>query len=266
MYQVDARELIKDGNLSEARSQLIQDVKNAPGDLASRVLLLQVLFYCGEWNKAENHLATIGSLDIQSEIGVQVYKNLVHAEKVRSEVAALKRRPEFLPETPTYAEHFFLGRELLYAGKNEEASKVFQQVGPFLPPLSGRVNDEKFSGIKNTDDFLGPFLEAMVHERYLWIPFEAIRELVITPPKTLLDLLWKSAQITCWDGLSLNCYLPVLYPQTFQQEDDRLKLGRMTDWLDLGGGLFQGVGQQVLQIGEGEMALLAIREIVFSHG
>lgn len=261
---MDARALIKAGNLSEARTQLIHDVKNSPGDVANRVLLLQVLFYCGEWDKAANHLDTIGSLDIQSEIGVQVYKNSVAAEKIRLEVADLKLRPEFLPEIPPYAEHFFLARDLLSAGKIEDAAKNFTQLASQLPDLSGNVNGTKFSGIRNTDDSLGPFLEAIVHERYIWVPFEAIRELIITPPKTLLDLLWISAQLTCWDGLTLNCFLPVLYPKSFQQNDDRLKLGRMTDWNDLGHGLYQGIGQQVLQIGDKDMALLEIQKLQFN--
>ncbi len=260
---MDAKELINTGNLSEARSQLIGNVKNSPGDTASRTLLVQVLFYCGEWDKATQHLDTIGGLDIKSEIGVQVYKNLVTAEKARLEVADLKRRPEFLPEIPPYAEQIFLARELLAANKHEEAAENFKQAGSRLSTLTGTVNGEKFSGISNTDAYLGPFLEAIVHERYVWIPFEAIRELIISSPKTLLDLLWIDAQITCWDGLTLNCFLPVLYPKTFQHKDDRLKLGRMTDWIDLGNGFHQGIGQHVLEIGEKEMALLEIQEIQF---
>ena len=260
---MDARELIKAGNLAEARALLIGDVKNSPGDMAKRNLLLQVLFYCGEWDKAANHLDTIGGLDIKSEIGVQVYKNLVAAEKVRLEVADLKRRPEFLPEVPLYAEQVFLARELLSVQKHGDAAENFKQVTTKQPTLSGTVNGDEFSNIRDTDAYLGPFLEAMVHERYVWIPFESIRELIITSPKTLLDLLWINAQITCWDGLTLNCYLPVLYPKTFQNKDDRLKLGRMTDWIDLGGGLYQGIGQHVLEIGEKEMALLEIQELQF---
>jgi len=261
---MDAKELIRAGNLSEARSQLIHNVKNSPGDVASRVLLLQVLFYCGEWDKAANHLDAIGSMDIESDIGVQVYKNLVAAEKIRLEVADLKRRPEFLPEIPPYAEHFFLARELLSAEKNKDAAKQFKQLAAQLPTLSGNVNGNEFSDIRNTDDSLGPFLEAMVHERYIWVPFEAIRELIINSPKTLLDLLWINSQLTCWDGLTLSCSLPVLYPKTFQHNDDRFKLGRMTDWKDLGSGLYQGIGQQVLQIGDKDMALLEIQQIQFN--
>ena len=78
-----------------------------------------------------------------------------------------------------------------------------------------------------------------------------------------MDLLWTSAQITTWDGLTLNCFLPVLYPESFRHEDDRLKRGRMTDWMDLGQGFYQGVGQHVFQVGEKEIGILEIEEAVF---
>jgi type VI secretion system protein ImpE len=65
-------------------------------------------------------------------------------------------------------------------------------------------------------------------------------------------------------GLTLNCFLPVLYPDSFQHEDDRLKLGRMTDWTDLGPGFHQGFGQHVYQVGDDDVAILEIREAVFN--
>ena len=101
--------------------------------------------------------------------------------------------------------------------------------------------------------------------RRVTIPIDSLRELVLPAPTSLLDLIWASAQITTWDGLTINGFLPVLYPETFRHEDDRMKLGRMTDWLPLGGGLFQGVGQHVFQAGDTEIGILEIREANFTR-
>ncbi|MBW2706080.1 MAG: hypothetical protein JRD84_07205, partial [Deltaproteobacteria bacterium] len=120
------------------------------------------------------------------------------------------------------------------------------------------------TGFSETDTRLTCFLEAFVHERYVWLPLEMLRELTLPEPQTLLDLLWASAQITMQGGLTLNCFLPVLYPDSFQQEDDQLKLGRMTDWTDLGSGFHQGFGQHVYQVGDDDVAILEIREAVFN--
>jgi type VI secretion system protein ImpE len=52
---------------------------------------------------------------------------------------------------------------------------------------------------------------------------------------------------------------------SYRAEDDRLKLGRLTDWKDLGGGFTQGVGQHVFQVGDDEYGMLEIREAAFTY-
>jgi type VI secretion system protein ImpE len=126
------------------------------------------------------------------------------------------------------------------------------------------LNGLPFEGLRDTDTALAFFLEAFVHDRYVWLPFEALRELVIPAPRSLFDLLWTPVLVTTWEGLSLNCYLPVLYPESFLHADDRIKLGRMTDWTSMGSAIARGVGQHVLQAGPDEWALLDIRAVVFT--
>ncbi len=260
---MDAQDLIKAGRLSDARKAAVEEVKSSPGDIGKRTLLFQILSFCGEWDKAERHLDTMAAQDPSRETGIQVYKNLLQAERERIEVAGSKARPSFLPAIPPYAEVYFAAREKLAEEKIEEAQALFGQVEAGLPALSGTLNGESFAGFKDTDAFLSLFLEAMVHDRYLWIPIESIRELSISAPKTLFDLLWVTAHITTWEGLSLGCYLPVLYPGSYLHEDERVKMGRITDWSPLGWPLAKGMGQHVFQIGQEEVAILEIREVLF---
>ena len=260
---MDAKDLIKAGRLSEARKQLTEEVKAKPGDSGRRTLLFQVLAFCGEWDKAERHLDAIGARDVAAEVGVQVYKNLIHAERERTEVYKVKRRPSFLPKTPTYLETYYAARTKLGEEKIDDAKTLFHQVDAQRPVISGTMNGKRFTGFKDTDIFLSFFLEAIVHERYVWIPFETIRELAVSAPKTLFDLLWIRARITTWEGLTMNCYLPVLYAASFLHEDDRVKLGRLTDWTSIGGPFAKGMGQHVFQVGEEDMGILEIREALF---
>ena len=260
---ISSIDLIKAGKLPEARKQLVEEVKSSPGDTGKRTLLFQVLAFYGEWDKAERHLDMIATQDSSRETGVQGFKNLLQGDRERLEVCDLKRRPSFVPKTPPYAVRYFLAWEKLTEKKVQEAEDLFREIEANHPALSGTVNGKPFTGFRDTDAFLSLFLEAFVHERYVWIPFEAIRELIISPPKTLFDLLWTSARITSWKGLTLNCYLPVLYPNSFLHEDDRVKLGRMTDWTPLGGPYAKGMGQHVFEIGDTDMAVLEIQEILF---
>ena len=148
--------------------------------------------------------------------------------------------------------------------KIDETRELFDRIDAQRPKISGTANGKSFTGFKDTDTFLSYFLEAIIHERYIWIPFESIRELSIATPKTLFDLIWNTARITTWEGLTVNCYLPVLYPESFLHEDDRMKLGRMTDWIPLGGSFSKGAGQHVFQVGEEEMPILEIQEALFN--
>jgi type VI secretion system protein ImpE len=260
---MDPKDLIKAGRLAEARKRLTEEVRAMPADVGKRTLLFQVLAFCGEWSKAEQHLDAIVAQDSKKETGVQVYKNLVGAERERLEVSTLMRRPSFLPETPPFAETYFAALQKLLDRKLEEAEALFNQIGTERPEVRGTLDGTAFVGFEDTDAFLSLFLEAMVHGRYVWIPFESIREIVLSPPKTLFDLLWVEGHVTTWEGLALNCHLPVLYGGSFSHEDERVKLGRMTDWIPLGGGYSRGVGQHVYQIGDREKALLEIREVSF---
>jgi type VI secretion system protein ImpE len=260
---MNAKDLIKAGQLSAARNALIETVKSSPTDLNSRTLLFQVLAFCGEWQKARRHLEIIANQDLTRETGVQVYLNLVGAEAQRLEVFHYQKQPSFLPGAPVYNELYEFVRQKLADKEYDEAKSILNQIKDQLPKISGTLNGNPFVGFSDTDSQLSFFLEAFVHEHYVWLPLESIRELSIPVPKTFFDLLWISAQITTWEGLALNCYLPVLYPESFLNEDDRMKLGRMTDWTNINGGFLRGMGQHVFQVGEDEVGILEIREMIF---
>lgn len=259
---MNAKDLIKTGQLSAARNELIGAVKSSPQDLNSRTLLFQVLAFCGEWEKARRHLEIIADQDTSRETGVNTYLSLIETEAERLEVFRYKQTPSFLPAAPAYAELYESMRQRLADSEFNEAISIINQIKDLIPEISGVLNGNPFVGFSNTDTQLSFFLEAFVHERYVWLPFEALRELSMSEPKTMLDLLWASARLTTRDGLTLNCFLPVLYPDSFRHQDDRLKMGRMTDWTDLGPGLNQGVGQHVFQVGEEDIGILEIREAV----
>jgi type VI secretion system protein ImpE len=261
---MDAKDLIRAGKLADARTLLVAEVKAAPADAGRRTLLFQVLCFLGEWDKAGRHLDTLAAQDLKSEVGAQVYRNLIHAERAREEVFTSNMRPSFMPSTPPYAEAFFLVWDLLAQGRTEEAEAAHASIFKGLPLPSGTLNSNPFTGFRDTDSFIAPFLESFVHDRYVWLPITAVREITIAPPKTLFDTIWLSCHLTTWEGLAMNCYLPVLYPLSHRHEDDRVRLGRMTDWKSAGGSFVRAMGQHVFEVGEEDVNMLEIRELMFS--
>jgi type VI secretion system protein ImpE len=261
---MDASELIRAGRLEDARKRAAEEVKSSPADIVKRTLLIQILAFCGEWDKAERHLEAVSSQDPTRETGVQIYRNLIRAEKERLQVVRQNARPSFLPMPPAYLEALGVAWQKVMKGSTEQAEALFNELYKQIPLIKGNLNGLPFEGLRDTDTALAFFLEAYVHDRYVRLPFEAVRELAIPPAQNLLDLLWAPALITTWEGLTLNSYLPVLYPESFRHVDDRIKLGRMTDWTSLGGTFARGAGQHVLQAGPNEWALLDIREVEFA--
>ncbi|NMC74140.1 MAG: hypothetical protein GYA56_07260 [Geobacteraceae bacterium] len=262
---MEIKELIRAGRLQEARVRSAEEVKASPSDAAKRTLLFQVLAFCGEWDKAQTHLDILAERDPRAETGAQVYRNLITAEKKRAEVFQGTARPSWMTGIPDWLEELFLAREKLGAGSLDQASAILRKIDGKTPPLSGSVDGKAFRKFRDTDDFLAHFLEVFVHDSYLWFPFASLREVSVAEPKSQLDLLWIPARITTTEGLAVGCYLPVLYPDSCRAGDDRLRLGRMTDWRDLGGGVYQGVGQHIFLAGNEEKPLLALRDILF-HG
>jgi type VI secretion system protein ImpE len=261
---MDAKELIQAGQLDKARSLLTEAVKYAPTDLSSRTLLFQALAFSGQWDKARRHLEVIAAQDPDRITAVQTCHDLIQAEIERQEAIRQHRCPAFLPKTPTYGDLYRKAWEDIGKQQFESARTILDDIDDGRPPVSGELNDEPFQGFKDADTRISFVLEVFVHERYVWIPIDSLRELVLPAPTSLLDLIWASAQITTWDGLTVNGYLPVLYPDSHQHDDDRVKLGRMTDWTPLGNGISKGLGQHVIDVGDKECGLLEIRKAVFN--
>lgn len=261
---MEAKELIRAGKLEEARNILVSEVKARPADSAVRTLLFQVMALFGEWDKAERHLDVLAAQDVKTEIGVQTYRNILGMERQRCEVFELERRPSLLPSTPSYLERVFALWECLNRKDIDEASELYHEIERARPLVSGMCNGRPFTGFCDTDAYLAPFFEAMVHDRYVWVPVEHVRELLVPEPKSLLDTLWAPAHLTTWEGLTLQCSLPVLYPLSFKHPLDQIKMGRITEWVHIGGLFSRGVGQHVFQVGDEEMGLLEMRELRFS--
>jgi type VI secretion system protein ImpE len=260
---MDAKELIRAGKLQEARIRLTEEVKASPSDASKRTLLFQVLAFCGEWDKADRHLDLLAERNPQAETGVQVYRNLISAEKKRREVIQGNGRPSSMTKMPDLMENLFLAREKLAGGSAAEAKRLLRKMESGTPPVSGFLNDAPFEGFRDTDDFLAHFLEVFIHDSYLWFPFRSLREISVSEPKSQLDLLWVPARISTQEGLAVGCFLPVLYPDSCRSADDRVRLGRMTDWRETAGGFYEGTGQHVFLAGKEEVPLLEIREIRF---
>jgi len=261
---MDIRKYILAGDMAKARAELIGEIKRRPADQAVRVLLVKVMCFLGEWDKAVNHLQILTTQDPSAAPGVEIFRNQILGAKQREQTLSGRRTPDLLPLNPGLSERWAAYLQDLNARRQTSARRILDEIANTASSISGIRSNVPFADFRDTDDRFFAGFEAIVHDRYVWIPMDAVRELAVSPPADLMDLLWASCRFTLWDGLTLHCYLPVLYPGSHAHENPDIRMGRATDWIDVGENLVQAAGQHVFALGDQDIPLLELGEVIFN--
>lgn len=256
-----AKELLDANKLSAAIAEISQQVKSHPSDNRLRTFLFETLCFAGEYDRAERQLDVIGHQNESAGIGVEIYRQLMKAEQARERLFTSGLRPTFLSQPPAYVERHLNALSRIREGKGSEALAELQRSAAERPQLRGKLNGQSFTSFRDSDDILGPILECFVNGTYTWVPLEQVRRLTIGQPKHLRDLLWIQATVELADLPPGDIFLPVLYQGSRQEDDDQIKLGRMTDWRAVAEDIAVGVGQRTFLVDGEEKAILEMREL-----
>ena len=97
------------------------------------------------------------------------------------------------------------------------------------------------------------------------MPFEHIAQLRMDAPKRLRDLLWSPIRVEPVDEMSElelgEVLLPVLAPLSSRAEDAAVRLGRVSDWIELADGEHAPLGQKLLLLDGEPFPILELREL-----
>jgi type VI secretion system protein ImpE len=258
-----AKDLLDAGQLSALVAELNEEVKRRPTDASLRTFLFEVLCFTGEYQRAERQLDAIGHQSESAGVGVEVYRNLLRAEIARQRCFSAGLRPTFLSAPPPYIQYHLDALDRLREENSAEAGLLLEKSVQSRRPLKGRVEGRAFSSFRDSDDLLAPILEVFARDAYVWFPVEQIVNVTIAAPKYLRDLLWIRATIETTQGSGGEVFVPVLYTGSHLADDDRIRLGRMTDWRLAGDGLTRGLGQRTFLIDDEERGILEVRELEF---
>ncbi|HEX4128840.1 MAG TPA: type VI secretion system accessory protein TagJ [Pirellulales bacterium] len=258
---MDIKQLFADGDLTAAIAGVTQQVKSRPTDLSARTLLFELLCFAGELDRAEKQLDAIAQLDEKSEWAVQVYRNLIAAERKRRRLFSEGLKPEALLDWPPYVRLHLEAINRLREGHPDEARAALDEAEDMYPAVTGSADGRTFDDLRDCDDLLSPVLELMVLQDYLWLPLEQVRSLEITAPERPRDLLWIPVRLTLTDGAERSGYMPVRYHGSHEHADDQVKLGRLTDWSAEPGGPTTGQGMRTLLVGDEALGLLEMRNV-----
>jgi type VI secretion system protein ImpE len=84
----------------------------------------------------------------------------------------------------------------------------------------------------------------------------------IEPPAQLRDLVWATVQVETADK-EMKAMMPARYVDSGAHDNDLVRLGRMTDWRELGPELYAGAGLRLFAVDGEERPALGVRGVVF---
>jgi type VI secretion system protein ImpE len=148
------------------------------------------------------------------------------------------------------------------AGRTAQCAELLTKAFDTAPATPGTVGDAKIQWIADADNRLGPMLEAIVNGGYYWIPFANISKIEIDAPTDLRDLVWSPARFTWTNGGEAVGLIPTRYDQSESSKDSAIQLARRTEWTQLSGEFYWGLGQRFFATDAGEYPILETRTIV----
>lgn len=261
----EAKIMLDAGNLSGAIEHALNAVKSDPTDATARTFLFELSCFAGNWDRAEKQLEVIGHQDVKAMVGAQIYKQNIHAERDRLRHFEDGMLPECLMTPPKYVDKLLIANNHIREGRFAEARQVLDEAETERPAFSGKINGEEFSDFRDYNDSTSCVFEAIVKGSYTWLPFEQIMRLKFNEKKHLRDYYWVQAEFEMINGTNGELFLPGLYANSWKNEDDQIRLGRICDWRDLGEDILVGEGLRTFQFDGGYKPISDIETIEFNH-
>jgi type VI secretion system protein ImpE len=258
---MEIKELLQAGKLEESLVHLQDQVRQSPADPKLRTFLFQLLAVLGQWDRAETQLKVLADLTAETMLLSRIFEPVIQCERVRSAVFAGQRTPTFFGEPEEWMGLLVQAHLMVARQEFAAAAQLRSQALEAAPPSAGTLNGEAFSWIADADSRMGPVIEAVVNGNYYWVPFCRIQKIESTPPEDLRDLVWLPVQFTWSNGGTAPGHIPARYPGTDASGDGPLRLSRKTDWRELPGETYLGLGQRILNTDANEYPLLQCRTI-----
>jgi type VI secretion system protein ImpE len=259
---MNASEFFKAGQLQEAITAQIQEVKANGADQAKRLFLFELLAFAGELDRAQRQIEAIHHDDPEIDTAVAAYAKLLEAEQQRRRLFRHGVSPQFVGEAPEHVQLRLDAVNRLRENHPAEAAELLAQAAAATPAIQGELNGKAFDSLRDCDDLFASVLEVISHGGvYYWVPLEQVDTVTMKAPKFPRDLLWLPARLEIRDGPGGDVFLPTLYPGSHEHPDNRLKLGQATDWKSADGGPVLGIGLRTFLVGEDSISLLEWRRL-----
>ncbi len=259
----EAKQHLDNGDLKSAIEAALALVKAKPTDIPARTFLFELSCFSGDWERAEKQLEVVGHQDVNAMIGSKIFQQNFKAERDRLKYFSDGLKPETLTGSPPYFSDLLEANNRVREGNIKEARELLDKVEEERPAFACKVNGEPFSDIRDYNDLTAPVFEVLFKDAYIWLPMENVEKIKFFKPKSLRDLFWMQAEVTLTNGTTGEMFFPALYAGSWKSDNHQVRLGRMTDWRELGEALYVGEGLKVFWMDGKDRPILELESIEF---
>jgi type VI secretion system protein ImpE len=265
---VTSREHFRAGQLEQAIAAALREVKADPGAIDRRCFLSDLLCFRGDLERADRQLDAAAQLGNAPVPSVALRRQLLRAEQARRQFFSQGALPEFLDQPSEELRLRLKASIALREGDVDSFGKLLVQAEDLRPAISGVCNDQPFHSFSDMDEFSASFFEVFTATgKYYWVPVDRVARLEFLPPEVAEDLLWRCGRISLQNASGLPpsgvLYFPTLYHNSHANPDDRIKLGRVTDWTGGGESPFRGLGHKIFAVDDQEIPILKFTRLEF---
>lgn len=241
--------LLSENALDEALDAAKAHLKAKPSDQDARNLYIDLLVLAGDYERADNQCGLAVTFAPDATMGFALLRNELRGMAARNAWYETGAVPEF-PQGPSELDKLAVKVGIAHReGNGEEAVAELQRLEELRGERAIIMNGKRIDDFRDLDDRTPHALEViMTGGAYLWIDFAKIAELTIEPIARPRDLAFRRAELSLIDGAVAPVLLPAIYHGT--GTDDRLRLGRETEWVEEPTGITTGRGQRSFLAGD----------------
>ena len=257
MKQLQA--LIKQGELISATERAIAILRDDPANADVRAAYIELLCIQGALEKADQQLDMMVRQHPDFLVGAVNLRQLIRAASARQDFYQGGMTATLFSEPDQMFEALLALRLALKEQDYAAAAKAAAQMEAARPAVSFELNGNAVSELRDIDDSLGAYLELFGTDgKYYLAKFSEIDSLQLKKPESLLDLVWRRAEIVIKDGPQGEVFVPITYVDSVKVSE---RLGKDTTWQQLHEQLVTGIGQKMLLVGEQALALSDIQHL-----
>lgn len=250
------QELIRQAELGQATEAAVSALRDDPSDAGLRACYIELLCVQGALEKADQQLDILVRQHPDYLVGAVNLRQLIRAATARQDfyqggmTATLFTEPDTAFET-LLSLHLSLREQDIKRAADAAVQLENVRLKTELELTGSAVTD-----LRDLDDSLCGYLELFGTDgKFYLAAFGQIERLQLMTPSSLLDTVWRRAEILIKDGPSGEVFVPVTYHNSVRMSE---RLGRDTQWVEHHPQLVTGQGQKMLLAGDEAIALSSV--------